>query len=72
MNVTIQLRHVTRRYRDAVALDDVTLQIGTGITALLGPNGAGKTTLLSLLSTASAPDSGMVEVLGHRADGPLA
>ena len=72
MNVTIHLDHVTRRYRDAIALDDVTLRIGTGVTALLGPNGAGKTTLLSLLSTAAAPDQGSVEVLGHRADGTLA
>ncbi len=71
MNVTIHLDHVTRRYRDAIALDDVTLRIGTGVTALLGPNGAGKTTLLSLLSTAAAPDQGSVEVLGHRADGTL-
>lgn len=71
MNVTIRLDHVTRRYRDAIALDDVTLRIGTGVTALLGPNGAGKTTLLSLLSTAAAPDRGSVEVLGHRADGTL-
>ncbi|MGE3449518.1 MAG: ATP-binding cassette domain-containing protein [Microbacteriaceae bacterium] len=72
MNVTIRMDHVTRRYRAAVALDDVTLRIGTGVTALLGPNGAGKTTLLSLLSTAAAPDEGTVEVLGHRADGVLA
>lgn len=72
MNTTIRLDHVTRRYRDAVALDDVSVQIGTGITALLGPNGAGKTTLLSLLSTAAAPDGGTIDVLGHRADGPLA
>lgn len=72
MNVTICLDQVTRRYRDAVALDNVTLRIGAGVTALLGPNGAGKTTLLSLLSTAASPDHGRVEVLGQRADGTLA
>jgi ABC-2 type transport system ATP-binding protein len=71
MNSTIRLEDVTRRYRDAVALDHVTLTIGTGVTALLGPNGAGKSTLLSLLSTAAAADHGTVEVLGHRADGAL-
>lgn len=71
MNSTIRLEDVTRRYRDAVALDHVTLTIGTGVTALLGPNGAGKSTLLSLLSTAAAADHGTVEVLGHRADGTL-
>ena len=71
MNSTIRLEDVSRRYRDAVALDHVTLTIGTGVTALLGPNGAGKSTLLSLLSTAAAADHGTVEVLGHRADGAL-
>jgi ABC-2 type transport system ATP-binding protein len=69
---TIHLDHVTRRYGSAVALDDVTFTIERGVTALLGPNGAGKTTLLGLLSTATAPDTGTVTVLGSPADGSLA
>jgi ABC-2 type transport system ATP-binding protein len=69
---TIELQRVTRAYGSALALDDVTLAIGPGITALLGPNGAGKSTLIELLCTAAAPTTGAVTVLGHAADGSLA
>src|SRR5690606_38145711 len=57
--------HVTRRYGDAIAVDDVTLDIGAGaIVGLLGPNGAGKTTLLSLLQGLRQPTTGKVELFG--------
>jgi ABC-2 type transport system ATP-binding protein len=58
-------RQLTRRYGRTVALDQVDLAIGTGITGLLGPNGAGKTTLLSILATVASPDAGRLTVLGH-------
>lgn len=57
--------HVTRRFGDVTALDDVSLEIGAGrIVGLLGPNGAGKTTLLSLLQGLRRPTSGSVELFG--------
>ena len=57
--------HVTRRFDDIVAVDDVTLQIAPGtLVGLLGPNGAGKTTLLSLLQGLRRPSSGRVELFG--------
>src|SRR3712207_8017368 len=43
---------VIKRYRGAVALDGVSLDISPGVTGLLGPNGAGKTTLLRIVATA--------------------
>ena len=61
----VLLAGVTKRYGRTVAVDDVTLSIGAGITGLLGPNGAGKTTLLRMMATVLAPDSGNVELLGH-------
>jgi len=62
----IELRGLTRRYGERVALADVTLSLATGQTlAVLGPNGAGKTTLLRLLATLLRPHGGVVEVLGH-------
>ena len=61
----VDLDHVAKRYGRTVAVDDVTLTIGRGITGLLGPNGAGKTTLLRILATVLAPDSGHVTLLGH-------
>ena len=56
---------VSKRYGRTIAVDDVTLTIGTGITGLLGPNGAGKTTLLRIMATVLAPDAGRVELLGR-------
>lgn len=68
MSHTVHLRGVTKRYRSTVALDDVTLDVGPGVTGLLGPNGAGKTTLLRIVATALAPNAGQVETLGQRPD----
>jgi spermidine/putrescine transport system ATP-binding protein len=46
----IELRHATKRYGDAVALDDVSMQIAAGeFYCLLGPSGCGKTTTLNLI-----------------------
>ena len=61
----IDLRHVTRRYGDVVALDDVTLRIPPGRVGLLGPNGAGKSTLLKLILGLIPPTSGTGTVLGQ-------
>ena len=51
--------------RTIVALDDVSLSIGSGtLSALVGPDGAGKTTLLRLAAGLMKPDSGTLTVLG--------
>jgi len=60
-----RLDHVTRRFGTLTALDDVSLEVGTGaIVGLLGPNGAGKSTLLSLLQGLRRPTSGTVQLFG--------
>jgi hypothetical protein len=62
----IEARDVFRAFRDAVALDQVSLEVDAGeIRALLGPNGAGKTTLLRVLTGLVEPNSGVVRVLGR-------
>ena len=61
---TVRIQGLGKRYGSTVALDDLGLEIGTGVTGLLGPNGAGKTTLLRCLATALAPDRGRVEAYG--------
>ena len=43
----LAVSNVTKIYNDYKALDDVSFNIGAGITALLGNNGAGKTTLIN-------------------------
>ncbi|HEX3512810.1 MAG TPA: ABC transporter ATP-binding protein [Trebonia sp.] len=65
MTPSISVAGLTRRYRDQVALDDVSVEIEAGsITGLLGRNGAGKTTLLRILAGQEFPSSGSVNVLG--------
>jgi len=65
MTTAISVAGLTRRYRDQVALDDVSVEIAAGsITGLLGRNGAGKTTLLRILAGQEFPSSGSVSVLG--------
>jgi heme exporter protein A len=62
----LELRGLTRRYGERLALADVTLSLAAGQTlAVLGPNGAGKTTLLRLLATLLRPHAGQLLVLGH-------
>ena len=61
---TIQLSELSKWFGAKVAVSDVTLGIGPGVTGLLGPNGAGKTTLLRLITGLQRPSSGQVSVLG--------
>jgi sulfate transport system ATP-binding protein len=63
--MAITVRGVTKRYGDAVACDDVTLEIPAGsLTALLGPSGGGKSTLLRIIAGLETPDHGTVEIDG--------
>src|SRR5664279_6375548 len=62
---TIELRGVSRWYGNVVAVNDISFQLGAGVTGLLGPNGAGKTTLLHMLAGFLAPSAGTVLVLGR-------
>lgn len=65
MTPVIEVRNVTRRFGDVVALDDVSLDFHQDtITGLLGRNGAGKTVLMSLITAHDHPSRGTVRVFG--------
>jgi len=58
--------HLTRRFDDRVAVDDLSFELAAGeIFALLGPNGAGKTTTLRMLAGLIVPSSGTVHIDGE-------
>lgn len=60
----LELNSVSRWFGNVVAVNDVTMTIGPGVTGLLGPNGAGKSTLLAMMSGFLAPSSGTVTLDG--------
>jgi ABC-2 type transport system ATP-binding protein len=61
----IRVDAVSKRYGRALALDEVSFEVGDReLFALLGPNGAGKTTLMHILCTIMRPDSGVAEISG--------
>jgi ABC-2 type transport system ATP-binding protein len=61
----VDLRNVTKRYNEIVAVNNISLTLNTGeIFALLGPNGSGKSTTLKMLLGLVQPTSGSVNVLG--------
>ena len=56
--MSISVEHISKKFGDAVALDDVTLEVPTGsLTALLGPSGGGKSTLLRIIAGLDTPDT---------------
>ena len=61
----IELVNVSRWYGNVVAVNDITMTIGPGVTGLLGPNGAGKSTVLHLIAGFLAPSRGKVTVGGR-------
>ena len=65
MNI-IDVQHVTKRFSEHVALDDISVSVPQGcVFGLLGPNGAGKTTLIRILMRISFPNQGEIFFKGH-------
>ncbi len=66
INRMIEIEHVTKRYGDKLAVDDVSFVVRPGIvTGFLGPNGAGKSTTMRMILGLDAPTSGCARVNGR-------
>lgn len=58
----LTIKDLTKTYKNGVkAIDNLNLEIGTGMFGLLGPNGAGKSSLMRTIATLQSPDSGSIQ-----------
>jgi len=65
----LELHHLSKRYGDYLAVDDLSFEVPQGsVYGLLGPNGAGKTTTIRMIMRIIAPDSGEVLLDGRPVD----
>ncbi|MES2680446.1 MAG: ABC transporter ATP-binding protein [Bacteroidota bacterium] len=63
----LQINHVSKRYSNHVALNDVSLNIPErSVFGLLGPNGAGKTSLIRIINQITGPDTGEIFFKGQK------
>jgi ABC-2 type transport system ATP-binding protein len=64
-NSVIDVENVSKWFGNVVAVNEVSFQVQSGITALLGPNGAGKTTMLHLIAGLAKCSDGQITTLGE-------
>src|SRR5256714_5477335 len=65
-DLAIDIRGITKKYEEHVAVRDLSLQVPRGaVYGLLGPNGAGKTTTIRMLLDIIMPDSGSIAIFGR-------
>jgi ABC-2 type transport system ATP-binding protein len=64
---TVSLEHVTKKFGEFTAVNDLSLAIRAGrVYGLIGPNGAGKTTTIRMIVNIAAPDSGVIRLFGQQ------
>lgn len=69
--VKVSVSGLNKSFGDLAVLKQVSLEVNAGeVVVILGPSGSGKTTLLRSLNLLEQPDSGVLEVCGHRVDFP--
>ena len=67
MSVSVELRHISKRFPGVIANKDVSLKVQSGsVHALVGENGAGKSTVMKILYGMQRPDSGEIFVNGDQ------
>ena len=67
MGIAVEVKDLTKRYGDLIAVNKVSFTIEEGeIFGLLGPNGAGKTTTLEMIEGLRKPDGGSIQGMRYR------
>ena len=56
----LKIEHLTKQFKDKMAVDDASLTLTPGVWGLLGANGAGKTTLMRMVAGIMTPTSGVI------------
>lgn len=56
----LKIEHISKQFKDKIAVDDVSLTLTPGVWGLLGANGAGKTTLMRMIADIMEPTSGTI------------
>ena len=65
LNVIIQVKNLTKDFREVKAVDDLSFKVSAGqVYGFLGQNGAGKSTTIRMLLTLIKPSSGEIEIFG--------
>ncbi|NNF00632.1 MAG: ATP-binding cassette domain-containing protein [Pyrinomonadaceae bacterium] len=65
MNTTLSVEHVTKRFGDFTAVEDLSFSVQSGrVFGFLGPNGAGKTTTIRMIVGITIPDEGKIQLFG--------
>jgi len=65
-DVTLRVSHVTKRFGDFTAVDDLSFDVRRGrVFGFLGPNGAGKTTTIRMIVGITVPDEGEITLFGQ-------
>ena len=62
----LKIEHLSKRFKDKTAVDDVSLTLTSGVWGLLGANGAGKTTLMRMIADIMVPTNGAIYYDGCR------
>lgn len=65
MSTVVQARELSRWYGMVMGLNNVSFEVGAGLTGLVGPNGAGKSTLIQIITGQLQPSSGDLTVFGE-------
>lgn len=65
MNI-IELKNVSKFYKQVIGLNNISLTISTGVTGFLGPNGAGKSTLMRILTGQIKVSKGTATIWGEK------